>query len=294
MSARTPGFGLRKVAAASAVAVATAGLSVATLAPAAQAESDQLTYTCTVPVLGDKTFTVVADTNAPARLASGKKVRPKVTATVTIPEDVVGLIHGVLGARSVDGTAVVDTVVNGATKQVEMTVPSTEVPASGPLEIVATGTGDALRAGKAGSRITMLSGGFSSLLSFKKEDGSTALDADVPCTLDEGQDATVDTIKVVKAPSKTRATVKFRKAKKVLAYKTTVRSSAKVTGKVRLVIKRNGKKVRSVKVKLNKRGVAKYNLKRVKKGKYVATAKYLGNSNAKKSSDKVKVRVKRR
>ncbi|QIX27386.1 hypothetical protein ncot_12825 [Nocardioides sp. JQ2195] len=288
MSIAMLGTGLRKVAAVGALALASAGLSIATTSPA-QAESASLSYTCTVPILGDKTFTVVADTDAPAKTVVGQSFTPAVASTVTIPEDVAGLISGVLGATTVEGTAVVTTLVGDRTEAVDLAVPLTEIPA-GPLAVVATGVGAPVTATKAG-QLVLASSDFTSHLVFKKADGSEALTADVPCTLDEGQDATVDTIAVAKAGTRTSASVKYVKSKKQFKLTAKVKAPVKATGTVKLAVTKNGKKFKTVKAKVNKRGVAKATVKRVKKGKYVIKATYSGNKNLKASTDKVKKKV---
>lgn len=242
MSIALPKIGFRKVAAASAVAVATAGLSVLVVAPAAQAQSADLNYTCGVPLLGDKTFIVSSDTNSPATVPAGKSFVPRVTATVTIPADVASVITGTLKATTAEGSAQVSTLVNGATKTVSMTIPKTTIP-SGALPVAASGNGAAIKAGNAGTTIKMAASSFTSHLVLKKADGSPAdlmSEIDVACTLQPDQDASVDTVKVVKAASTTRATVAYSKARKRAIATATVKGAYgnRATGSVRFVLKK--------------------------------------------------------
>lgn len=268
------------------LALAATGMAIS-MSPA-QAESATLNYTCEVPALGGKTFTVVADTSAPAKMQAGTSTKASITAKVTIPEDVAGLISGALGASTVEGTASSTTTVNGKNRAVDLTIPNTEIP-DGELTIVASGAAK-IAATKAG-KLVLGTGDFSADLLFLKEDGSEALAAEVPCTLDEGQNATVDTVKVVKAKSTTKVQkVKGKKKKAVVKVKVKSKTSAKATGKVKITLK--GPKKVTKKVKVNKKGVAKVTVKKLKKGKYKVVAKYLGNKNVKASKGKAKGKVK--
>jgi hypothetical protein len=67
----------------------------------------------------------------------------------------------------------------------------------------------------------------------------------------------------------------------------------KVTGKVKFILKKGTHKIKTMKDKLNKKGVAKVKFSGVKKpGKYSITAKYGGSANMKGSSDKATFKVK--
>lgn len=288
MSIRMPKFAVRKVAATGVLALAAGALSTVAVSPA-HAESAPLDYTCGVPILGDQTFSVVADTDAPAAIKVGDTFTPTVTSTVTIPENVAGAIKGLLGAETAEGSAVADTLVNGQPSSVDLTVPVTTIP-DGALSVVASGTGAPVTATKAGEMV-LATAGFTSHLLFKKADGAEAITADVVCVLNEGQDATVDTIAVAKAGTKTVASVKYAKSKKLFKLKAKVKAPVKATGTVKFAVTKNGKKFKTVKAKVNKRGVATAKVTKVKKGKYVIKATYSGNKNLKSSTGKVKKRV---
>ncbi len=77
-------FPSRFAGAAGAVALAAGTLGV--VAPA-DAATGTLTYTCAVLSLGDQQFTMVADTDAPNKIAYGETVTPTATGTVTRPRE---------------------------------------------------------------------------------------------------------------------------------------------------------------------------------------------------------------
>ncbi|KRF15400.1 hypothetical protein ASG90_11905 [Nocardioides sp. Soil797] len=241
-----PRIGFRKIATTAALAVAAGSLSTIAMAPAAQAESASLNYTCGVPILGDQTFSVVADTDAPDSIAVGETFTPTVTSTVTIPSNVSGAIKGLLGAETAEGSAVAQTLVNGESSSVDLTVPVTTIP-DGELTVVATGEGAPVTATEAGE-IVLATGDFSSHLLFKKADGSEALTADVDCALDEGQDATVDTVAVV--------------SEECAAAQATASDTAAALAKAKTAVTKATKATKSAKSKLAK---AKKALKKAKK-----------------------------
>ena len=86
-----------------AVALTCGALGV--VAPA-QAVTASPTYTCTsLAFTGARQFTMVADTDAPRRMAYGETVTPTATATITVPEDVTTSIRGVGRQRQRQGHA---------------------------------------------------------------------------------------------------------------------------------------------------------------------------------------------
>lgn len=266
MSFAMPRFGLKKLVATATLALAAGSLSTIATSPAAHAESDELTYTCTVPILGDQSFTVVADTNAPASVTVGDTFTPKVTATVTIPENVRGAVYGLLDARTAEGTGQAQTLVDGVASTVDLSVPTTEIPDSGSLTVVATGTGAPVEATEAGE-IVLSTGDFTSHLEFKKEDGSEALTADVPCSLDEGQDATVDTVTVITQACATAQDQAKDASKALTKAKAAVTKSAKAVKKAKKALKKAKKALKKAKKtkKAKKIKAAKKKLKKAKK-----------------------------
>lgn len=281
MSIAMPRFGLRKIAATATLALAAGSLSTIAMAPAAQAESAALNYTCGVPILGDQTFTVVADTDAPDSIGVGDTFTPTVTSTVTIPDNVSGAIKGILGAETAEGTAVAQTLVNGEPSSVDLTVPVTQIP-DGPLEVVATGEGAPVTASEPGE-IELTTGDFSSHLLFKKADGSEALTADVDCTLDEGQDATVDTVTVVTAECAAAQDAADKSAATLAKAKAAVAKKQKAAKKTKKQLKKAKKALKKAK-KANKKAKAKKAKKKVKKltKKYKTVKKNLKKAKTKK------------
>jgi hypothetical protein len=94
-------------------------------------------------------------------------------------------------------------------------------------------------------------------------------------------------VKITKDTSKTKTKATYAAKKSQATLKTTVKASnkEKAAGKVKYVVKLNGKTVKTFKASL-KKGVAKKVLKITKAGKYKVTATYLGSSTVKKSKAK--------
>lgn len=175
---------------------------------------------------------------------------------------------------------------NDAEATVDQTIPSTAVDAAG-FDVVASGP--LAISGAVGSSTSIVAGDFTVTLNGKKADGSPTLLSpyELTCAQDAEQDATVDTVKVVKAKSTTKVQkVKGKKKKAVIKVKVKSETSVKATGKVKVTLK--GPKKVTKKVKVNKKGVAKVTVKKLKKGKYKVTVNYKGDdtheaSKAKKS-----------
>ena len=109
----------RLLGAATAVALTAGALGV--VAPAA-ATSAPLAYTCAV--LGQtRTFTMVADLDAPPTIAFGETIAANAIGTLTLPEDVTAAIRSDLAARRVDGKADVNAAVSGTLAPVDAGVP---------------------------------------------------------------------------------------------------------------------------------------------------------------------------
>jgi hypothetical protein len=94
-------------------------------------------------------------------------------------------------------------------------------------------------------------------------------------------------VRITKDTSKTKTTATYRAKKQQATLKATVKASnkEKAAGKVRFVVKRNGKTVKTFKVTL-KKGVAKKVMKLTKAGKYKVTATYQGSATVKRSKAK--------
>ena len=83
--------------------------------PPATAVSAPLSYDCTVtdvPSLGVQVFTVVLDTDVPDAIPAGQSYLWNVTGRVTLPAEVVAYLRSTDATR-VDGSASVDTTLNG-------------------------------------------------------------------------------------------------------------------------------------------------------------------------------------
>ncbi len=275
--------------------VATAGLAAATagfFAPA-EAAGAPLAYTCNA--FGQSmTFSVTNSSDAPASMYAGQSVPIKLTSTVTIPGSLTNAMYNLVGARSADGTAVAKGTAAGRPTTSTLSVPKTEVPNGTDMTVVATGEGGKFTPTKAGAN-ALKAGDFTATLHLYKADGtptSIASTATVPCTAPKGVDTTFSTI-MVKKDTTTTAVAPKSKAGKVTA-KVTVKAAhgGTTAGKVTVVVKKGKKTVEKKTVAL-KGGTATVKLpKKLKKGKYVVTAKYAGNGGFGGSTGKHTVKVK--
>ena len=99
---------------------------------------------------------------------------------------------------------------------------------------------------------------------------------------------------VVKDQTTTTPTAVYRDARNRLVGKATVESQhgTAVAGDVKFVLKRDGVKIRTALVELNKFDKAKKVFKRISKaGVYTVVARYLGSPTLKRSVDRVKVTI---
>ena len=167
----------------------------------ASAATGTLAYTCTVPVSGAKPFTAVADTDAPGKIAYGETVTPTATGTITFPEDVTTTLRDAVGAKKVDGKADVAATVDGVATPWTLAVPQTNVPPNGSLVLTGTGPAGTFTGTKVGTVYDIAVGNFTATINNYQANGTpttTLPTAVVPCVLNPGQNAAVDTIKVVK------------------------------------------------------------------------------------------------
>lgn len=287
-----------------------ASLVVTGLAAApAGAASGTLAYACKDPLNRDFTFTVAADTNAPASVKVGETFTPTVTAKVTVPNALRETLAG-LGAATVEGgtnaageSTSFGFAVNGTAGQLPATVPVTPVPASGDMVVPATAVGTAITPTAAGT-VKLTAGNFTAVLAGKTSGGgaSTLSPYKVTCTLNPGQDATVDTVAVTAdgtpppAPAVQATTTKV--SGKYSAKKSTIVARVKVgsadnaaTGKAKVRVTRGKKKVKSLRVEV-KAGKAKVVVPKVSKpGTYTVTVSYAGDATHAASAGKAKVKV---
>lgn len=265
-----------------AAAAATACLVAGGLSTApATAASAALVYTCTVPAVGAKTFTVSLDTDAADSIAFGEKITPALSASLTIPEDLANSLRG-LQAKKASGSSSQDLVVDGVTATVAMTIKESVVPPNGPIVLDATGTLAEMTGKRAGTPIAITAANLTATLTFTQANGTPAFGpVTVPCTLNPGQNPVVDSIAVTKDATKTVVRAPNIAKGKVAKARIKVTSEHGVVpvGKVKAILKRGSAKVMAVKAKLVD-GKVKVPFKALRKaGKYTVVAKYLGSRN---------------
>lgn len=271
-------------------AVALAGGTLGVVAPAL-AVTPSLAYTCTsLAFAGPKQFTMVADTDAPRRIAYGETVSPTATGTITVPEDVTTAIRDTLLAKKVDGKADVVASVDGNARPWALVVPQTNVPPNGTLTVVGTGTAGDFTGSKVGTIYDIAVGDFAATLNLYNANGtpSTPPSALVTCVQNPGQNAAVDTVKVVKDATTTAVTPRqFRKGAKAKAtVKVVAEHGQTPRGRIKAKLVRNGN-VLQAKVLSLREGQRRVSFIRLKnKGTYTVKAKYVGNQNFKGSSAK--------
>ncbi|QIK75964.1 hypothetical protein [Nocardioides piscis] len=310
------GSSLSKKCSIAAVSVAVMA-GTALLATPANSASTSMVFSCTTPV-GPKDFITVADTDVPATMVAGATAPITTTAQVTIPEDLVGLLRDVVGARRVDGSAVTKSTLDGTPlADVTHSIASMPLPASGALTVTAVGT-PANYTGTVGTHV-IKAASYTAHLVFHKDAGDPFV-VDTTCTpqtVDNNgtpdntaddkplvQDLTVDTFKVDPAPTVTPVPAKSDTTSKVTTKYSAKSNNAKVkvvvkaasgqaTGSVKVTLKRGSKKVKSVSAKLVS-GTAKVVFKKISRpGKYKVIAKYPGSSTTNASSGKDTFKVRR-
>jgi hypothetical protein len=277
----------RLVAAAGATAL-TAGLTGLAVVSPAEAATGTLNYTCTI--LGQpKNVTVVADTDAPNKIAFGETITPTASGTITIPADVADQAR-LAGAKKADGKADVAATVDGAARPMALTVPSTNIPPNGPLVLEASGPAGSFEGTTVGNVYDIAVGNFTTVLNLYEANGTPIAGSpqNIPCVLNPGQDAAVDTIKVVK--DSTTTTVAARDIGKGAKAKAKVSVASEhgtmVKGKVKAKLVKNGN-VLQTKVMSLRDGVRKVKFQRLStKGTYTIKAKYVSGSSWKGSKSK--------
>lgn len=266
---------LRRTALAIAAALPLLGL----VGPGSQAATGYLPYTCTLPVLGDKTFQMDSDTTAPSPFYLGTAMTPKLVTKSQVPADLANLATESLDATSVDGTFVSTIKVNGQTRTVTQPVARRSIPAntSSPVLITATGVLPKLTAAP-GATVTYLPGNIKVTLRFYKANGSSAGEfKNMPCTM-PASSRTIDTVVYVKSPSTVTPTVTYAAAaKKITAVaKVTAKSKVVPTGKVTAVLFRGTTKLKTLTLTLSG-GKVTAGFTGIKAGTYKVVLTYLGN-----------------
>ena len=265
-------------------AVTLTGGALGAMAPA-DAVTGTLAYTCTA--FGQpKAFTMVADTDAPKKIAYGETTTPQVTGTVTVPEDVTQAIRD-LQAQKVDGTTVVAATTDGVASPWTLTVPQTNVPPNGSLVLTGTGPAGTFEGTKVGTVYDLAIGDFTATLNLRRANGDLVAPPQTTfaCTLNPGQSAAVDTIKVVKDATTTKVNARdiVRGAKAKAKVTVTAEHGTTPKGKIKAKLVRNGK-VWQTKVLSLRDGARKVTFDRVRvTGTFTVRAKYLGHGNWKSS-----------
>jgi hypothetical protein len=276
-------FRTRLVGAAGALALVGGAIGVTSPAEAASAT---LTYTCTSPALGAPSqFTAVFDTDAPAKIAYGETVTPTVTGTVTVPENVTATIRDTIMAKKVDGKADVAATVDEVARPWSLAIPQTNVPPSGTMTLEGTGSAGTFAGAVVGTVYDIATGNFTATLNFYQANGSPTVppSATMTCALNPGQNAAVDTIKVVKDSTTTQVNARdINKGGKAKAKVTVVSDHGKtVKGKIRAKLVRHGN-VLMTKVLSLKDGKRRVSFLRLyKEDTYKVKVKYLGHQNFK-------------
>lgn len=185
-------------------ALAATGTSLLAAGPA-DAVSGALTYSCTSSH-DAATYAVgaVVDTNAPAGLVVQQSVSLVATATVTLPDALTAAMRSA-GATSVSGSTQVAEVVDGTTRTLNQTVPSTPVPATGSLKVTSSGPGGTIRGVAAGTPVVITAGGVSVAVTGYDAAGAVRYAIVLlTCQLaPANQNALVDTVPVLPIPTTT-------------------------------------------------------------------------------------------
>jgi uncharacterized protein DUF6801 len=276
-------------------ALALTGGALGAVAPA-HAASAALTYACTGTVPGTSgTYTMVADTDAPRRIAYGETVTPTATGTVTVPEAVTTAIRDTIGAKKVDGRADVAATVDGTANPWTLTVPMTNVPPHGTMTLVGTGPAGTFTGEKVGRIFDIAVGNFTATVNFYEANGTPRIppSTTVTCVLNPSQSGAVDTIKVVK--DKTTTTVMPRQTRLGAKVKAKIKVVAEhgetVKGRVKAKLFRNGNRIQTKQVYLRD-GKRKVTFIRAQRpGNYKVVGKYVGHQNFRGSRGKVTFRI---
>jgi hypothetical protein len=187
---------IRPVALGAGLVLAAMGLGAAP----ASADTGTLTFNCSASILTNQKLTAVVHASAPATAAVGDTVTlANFSADVRVNSGATGALYWFLGARSVSGTASVQTSVDNAGTTVpqpnaELAIPSAPVPSSGELAITASGPGPSFVTTTAGT-VRFQVGGFTGDLIAVTSSGGTS-SAPVNCVLNPGQDPTVASVTV--------------------------------------------------------------------------------------------------
>jgi hypothetical protein len=301
---------LKLVVGAAGAAALTLGVA-ASPALAAGPGSASIAYTCGTPA-GPATPTAdYAIGAAPASIVAGKVVSLPTTASFTLDPATTGLATGLFQWVSFNGQ--LTTTPTAKRTGLDLHFPKTVLANQADGSTLATATGSTLvRAFKAGTYTLKLGNlGLVHLKGFDAQGNPIATNGEVSfptpgsaftaCANNAGvttvQDATPAPVTVAvtkdKSTTKTTAAYNAKKDKATGTAKVKGHFGLPGSGKVKFTLMKGTKAVKSVKAKLNKKGVASAAFKNVKaKGKYSIVAKFKGDAALKKSSGKDKFTVK--
>jgi hypothetical protein len=272
--------------------------TVAAPAVAAGGSKATVNYTCTTPLGNATPSSVYKVAKAPAKMAVGQPL--KTTAVFTLDANTTTLAETALMWSKFSGT--ITSKPTASLAGLKLKFPKTTLGNGAAGTTVADATGTTLAGTKVGNFTFTLGDLDHVVLNGYDSSGNPVGSVEFPnsdgtfgkCTNDAGTTqlmtgANPVTVKVVKDTTKTVASAKYSSKTQTAKGKAKVTShfGTKVTGKVKFTLKKGTHKLKTIKSSVNKKGVAKAAFKHVKaKGKYSITAKYLGSSTLKSSSDK--------
>lgn len=168
---------------------------------AADSGAATLRFTCTVASLPSQTVTVRLKWTVPDSVVVGRPTPPlPVEAGTTLSAAVTdgAGIFGVAGVEGrVDASAVVAAPEGDIAVDLPLTVPPTDVPDSGPMTVVATGTIPGRVFHRPGHATVTIGGGFVVSADLKDAGGGPPRHVDASCVLDPGQDAVLATFEIM-------------------------------------------------------------------------------------------------
>ncbi|MCW2783550.1 MAG: hypothetical protein JWP74_67 [Marmoricola sp.] len=269
---------------------------IATMAPGVAATGN-LSYPCSVEGNDSGSFTINADTNAPASVPKGTALTPTLTSRITFPAAFISGLKSQGGFTKFNKSTVVTTVLtNGTSSTVSQSFPAKNFPASGSMTVVATGKMHSFTPTTAGA-VAYVPGNVTMTL-------QPGFALDTTCTVPSSPPS-IDTVTVTdggtppppppppaKIATSTTEVVKYSAAHKTVKIAAVVKpvSGAAPTGKVTFSIVRAGKVLRSGSKALVK-GKASIVFKHVKKGGAKVIATYAGSSKSKGSKKTIVVRL---
>ena len=264
---------VKRVAAVSAAGVTTA---LITAAPSG-AQSVDLEYRCGLNGFGSFDTSMVLDTGAPDSAFAGEPISSTLNVAITL-EDAASNVLLQLGVATIEGTAQATVHTGGADVLGDLVLSPTQVGVgtvynlSGPL---------AVSGSDVGAGLTLSAGDIVVDLVFKTASGSVRLAPDGTCTLQPGQDATIDTMALSKDGTKAKVKAADVAQGKVAKAKVSVKGEhgGAAVGKVRAVLYRGGQGFARESAKLvGGRAVLKFGML-TPKGKYKVKATYAGNAD---------------